>query len=54
LPGRWQGTKAQVLLDVGTGLPVALMLIGTLGHITGDDQARTIVTRLLDALSSGS
>jgi O-methyltransferase involved in polyketide biosynthesis len=34
--------------------PVALMLMGVLGHITDDDQARSIVRRLLAALPSGS
>ena len=34
--------------------PVALMLLGILGHIEDDDQARAIVARLLDALPSGS
>jgi O-methyltransferase involved in polyketide biosynthesis len=34
--------------------PVALMLMGILGHITDDDEARSIVKRLLDALPSGS
>jgi len=34
--------------------PVALMLLGVLGHIEDDDEARSIVARLLDALPSGS
>ena len=34
--------------------PVALMLMGILGHVTDDDEARSIVKRLLDALGSGS
>jgi O-methyltransferase involved in polyketide biosynthesis len=34
--------------------PVGLMLLGVLGHIGDDDQARAIVKRLLDALPSGS
>jgi S-adenosyl methyltransferase len=34
--------------------PVALMLLGILGHIEDDDEARAIVDRLLDALPSGS
>jgi S-adenosyl methyltransferase len=34
--------------------PVALILIGTLGHIPDDDEARSIMGRLLDALPSGS
>jgi hypothetical protein len=34
--------------------PVALMLLGILGHVIDDAEARSIVKRLLDALSSGS
>jgi hypothetical protein len=34
--------------------PVALMLMGILGHVMDDDEARSIVKRLLDALPSGS
>jgi hypothetical protein len=34
--------------------PVALMLMGILGHVTDDGEARSIVRRLLDALPSGS
>jgi hypothetical protein len=34
--------------------PVALMLMGVMGHVTDDDEARSIVKRLLDALPSGS
>jgi S-adenosyl methyltransferase len=34
--------------------PVALMLLGVLGHIGGDDEARSIVKRLLDGLAPGS
>jgi len=34
--------------------PIALMLMGILGHVTDDDEARSIVKRLLDALASGS
>lgn len=34
--------------------PVALMLMGILGHITETDEARTIVRRLLEPLPSGS
>ncbi len=34
--------------------PVALMFMGVLGHITDYDEARSIVRRMLDALSSGS
>ena len=34
--------------------PVAIMLMGILGHIDDDDEARSIVKRLLDAVRSGS
>jgi O-methyltransferase involved in polyketide biosynthesis len=34
--------------------PVALMLLGILGHVEDDDQARSIVRRLVAALPSGS
>jgi hypothetical protein len=34
--------------------PVAIMLMGILGHIEDDDQARSIVRRLLDGVPSGS
>jgi hypothetical protein len=34
--------------------PVAVMLMGILGHIADDDEARSIVKRLLDAVPSGS
>jgi hypothetical protein len=34
--------------------PVALMLMGVLGHITDFEQAQSIVKRLMDALPSGS
>jgi hypothetical protein len=34
--------------------PVALMLMGILGHVTDDDEARSVVQRLLGALPSGS
>jgi hypothetical protein len=34
--------------------PVALMLMGILGHIADYDEARSIVRRLVDALPSGS
>jgi S-adenosyl methyltransferase len=34
--------------------PVALMLLGILGHIADDDEARSIVARLVGALPSGS
>jgi O-methyltransferase involved in polyketide biosynthesis len=36
------------------GQPVALMLLGILGHVTDDDEARSIVRRLLEAVPSGS
>jgi hypothetical protein len=34
--------------------PVALMLMGIMGHVGDDEEARAIVGRLLDALASGS
>jgi O-methyltransferase involved in polyketide biosynthesis len=34
--------------------PVALMLLGVLGHVSDDDETRSIVKRLLDRLASGS
>jgi hypothetical protein len=34
--------------------PVALMLMGILGHIESDDEAQGIVKRLMDGLASGS
>ncbi len=36
------------------GQPVALMLMGILGHVTEYEEARSIVRRLLDGLPSGS
>jgi O-methyltransferase involved in polyketide biosynthesis len=39
-------------LDLGQ--PVALMLIGVLGHISADDEAASIVRSLVSALPSGS
>jgi hypothetical protein len=34
--------------------PIAIMLMGILGHIADDDEAQSIVRRLLDAVPSGS
>ncbi len=34
--------------------PIAIMLMGILGHIEDDDQARSIVNHLVDAVPSGS
>jgi len=34
--------------------PIAIMLLGIMGHIGDDDEARSIVKRLLDAVPSGS
>ena len=34
--------------------PIGLMLLGILGHIDDDDEAQSVVKRLLDALPSGS
>ena len=39
-------------LDFGT--PIALMLLGVMGHIRDDSDARSIVDRLMAALPSGS
>jgi hypothetical protein len=36
------------------GKPIALLLIGVLGHIQDHDEARSIVSRLLGALPTGS
>ncbi len=44
--------RATELLDFSR--PIALMLIGVLGHVTDDDEAQAIVRRLMDALPSGS
>lgn len=44
--------KAGETLDFSQ--PVALMLMGILGHITDDEEAYAIVRRLLDPLPSGS
>jgi S-adenosyl methyltransferase len=44
--------RAAALLDLDQ--PVALMLIGVLGHIADDDEARSIVQRLMAGLTSGS
>jgi len=47
-----------ILAEAGTmldfGRPVALMLMGILGHLPDWDEAKRIVRRLLDALPSGS
>jgi S-adenosyl methyltransferase len=48
----------QILAAAGPNLdlsqPVGLMLMGVLGHITDDEEARSILDRLLGALPSGS
>ena len=44
--------RAAELLDFSQ--PVALMLMGVMGHIDDDDEARSIVQRLLAGLPSGS
>ncbi|QVQ53434.1 SAM-dependent methyltransferase [Spiractinospora alimapuensis] len=36
------------------GQPVGLMLMGIIGHVTDNDEAKAIIDRLLDALPSGS
>jgi S-adenosyl methyltransferase len=40
--------------DLGFHQPIALMLMGILGHIGDHDEARSILKRLLDPLPSGS
>ena len=49
---------AKVLLEAGKWLdltqPVGLTFMGVLGHVTNHDEARAIVTGLLDGLASGS
>jgi hypothetical protein len=50
-PGRILAAAGQTL-DLSR--PVALMLLGILGHIEDDGEARAIVARLLGALPSGS
>jgi hypothetical protein len=44
--------EAARTLDLGR--PVAVMLMGVLGHVESDDEARAIVGRLLEPLPSGS
>src|SRR5262249_45249701 len=44
--------RARATLDLGQ--PVALMLMGVMGHIPDDDEAQSIVQRLLAGLPSGS
>ena len=44
--------RAAATLDLGQ--PIALMLIGVLGHIEDDDEARSIVRGLMAGLPSGS
>jgi hypothetical protein len=48
----------RILAEAGRTLdlrePVALLLIGVLGHVAADDEARSIVRRLLAGLPSGS
>jgi hypothetical protein len=47
-----------ILVEAGRTLdlerPVALLLLGVLGHVADYDEARSIVRRLLDGLPSGS
>ncbi|PJE96236.1 S-adenosyl methyltransferase [Streptomyces carminius] len=45
---------AEAARTLDLGKPVALMLMGILGHIGDYDEARSIVRRLLDPLPSGS
>lgn len=50
-PARILGVAAQVL---DFDRPVALMLMNILGHVAEFDEARSIVSGLMDALPSGS
>ncbi|MET0415579.1 MAG: SAM-dependent methyltransferase, partial [Actinoplanes sp.] len=43
---------AAATLDFGR--PVALMLMGVLGHVESDDEAKSIIDRILAELPSGS
>ena len=45
-------TGARRILDFSQ--PIALMMLGIVGHITDDDEARSILAQLIDALPSGS
>src|SRR4029453_13139238 len=49
-PGKILDAAAEIL---DFTRPIALMLMGILGHVTDDDESRSIVKRLLDALASG-
>ncbi|MFF5209059.1 SAM-dependent methyltransferase [Streptosporangium sp. NPDC000396] len=51
-PGEILRAAAETTLDFSQ--PVALMLLNVLGHIPDIDEARSIVSRLVDALPSGS
>ncbi|MBX7268844.1 SAM-dependent methyltransferase [Micromonospora sp. Llam7] len=44
--------EAARTLDLGQ--PVALFLMGILGHIESDEEAKSIINRIMDALPSGS
>jgi O-methyltransferase involved in polyketide biosynthesis len=51
--------EPEAILEAAAGTldfsrPVALMLLGILGHVADDNEARSVVKRLLDALPSGS
>jgi hypothetical protein len=50
-PGRILAAAAETL---DFGQPMALMLLGILGHVSDDDEARAIVRRLVGALPPGS
>ena len=45
---------AEAAKTLDFGRPIALLLIGVLGHVEDYDEARSIVRRLLDGLPSGS
>ncbi|WP_312034567.1 SAM-dependent methyltransferase [Actinoplanes sp. TBRC 11911] len=50
-PARILGEAAQTL---DFGKPVALMLMGILGHVESDDEARSIIERLMSVFPAGS
>jgi hypothetical protein len=45
---------AHAAISLDFGQPVALMLMGVMGHVSDDDEAQSIVQRLLAGLPSGS
>jgi S-adenosyl methyltransferase len=49
-----EAVLARAAASLDFSQPVALMLMGVMGHISDDDEAQSIVQRLLAGLSSGS